>query len=108
MFNYYAHSAVDTIQTGKKQFLEAFVKQEDVKKVLVQFVDAQTAYTKSAIDAGLQVSTTLSTLFTSQSFYNNLADNFKSFVPAYSTNSKSKKEKWNVEKIVANTFCNNV
>lgn len=93
MFNYYAHSAVDAIQTGKKYFLDSFVKQEDIKKALVQFVDAQTSYTKSAVDAGLQFGTSMSMLLTNQKFYQDMAEGYKSFIPSYSVNSKSKKEK---------------
>jgi hypothetical protein len=93
MFNYYANSMVETIQTGKKYFVDAFVKNEDVKKALTQFVDAQTAYTKSAIDAGLTFGTNMSMLFTNQKFYQDLAENYKSLVPAYNVTSKTKKEK---------------
>lgn len=46
-------ATIDAIQTGKKQFVNTvFAKQEKVAEALNGFVDAQTAYTKSAVKAG--------------------------------------------------------
>lgn len=54
-------TAIDTIQTGKKTFVNTvFAKNEVVAKALNEFVDAQTAYTKSAVKAGTDVATKLS------------------------------------------------
>lgn len=50
--NTFAYAAVDAIQNSKKQFVTTFVKHDGVSDALTAFVDAQTAYTKSAIDAG--------------------------------------------------------
>lgn len=55
-------TAIDTFQTGKKQFVSTvFAKNESVAKALNEFVDAQTAYTKSAVKAGTDVATKLGT-----------------------------------------------
>ena len=57
-----ADTMIDTIQTGKKQFVSAvFAKNETVAKALNEFVDAQTAYTKSAVKAGTDVVAKLGT-----------------------------------------------
>jgi cell division septum initiation protein DivIVA len=38
---------IDTVQNSKKQFVETFVKQEQIRDSLNEFIDAQTEYTKS-------------------------------------------------------------
>ena len=43
---YYTNMAIDAFQSGKTAWLQTFVKEEQVRKPLQQFVDAQTAYTK--------------------------------------------------------------
>ena len=54
-------TTIDAIQTGKKNFVNTvFANQEKVAEALNQFVDAQTAYTKSAAKAGTDVATKLS------------------------------------------------
>lgn len=45
-------ATIDLIQTGKKNFVNTvFAKQEKIAEALNGFVDAQTAYTKSAFKA---------------------------------------------------------
>jgi hypothetical protein len=45
--------AIDAFQTGKKNFVNSvFANQRGVADALNGFVDAQTAYTKSAVKAG--------------------------------------------------------
>lgn len=54
-------TTIDFIQTGKKNFVNTvFANNEKVAEALNQFVDAQTAYTKSAAKAGTDVATKLS------------------------------------------------
>ena len=55
MFN--PETFIDTVQTGKKQFVNTFVQHEGVKKALNEFVDAQAKYTKEAAKAGTDVAT---------------------------------------------------
>lgn len=43
MFN----TAIDTVQTGKKQIVSTFVKHETLADTINKFVDAETAYTKA-------------------------------------------------------------
>jgi hypothetical protein len=47
MFN--TENIIDTIQLGKKQFVNTFVFHEGIKNSLHEFVDNQTAYTKAAV-----------------------------------------------------------
>lgn len=53
MFN--TNFYIDTFQNSKKQFVNAIVQHDGIKKALNEFVDTQTAYTKSAVNAALEV-----------------------------------------------------
>lgn len=48
---------IDSFQNGKKQFVNTFVQHEGIKKALNNFVDGQTAYTKSAVKVATEVTT---------------------------------------------------
>ena len=72
MFNTFAYQGVDAIQSVKKQVVSTFVQHEQLQKVLTDFVDAQTAYTKSAIDAGINTFTSMSSLLMHKDFYTKL------------------------------------
>ena len=50
---------IDTVQNGKKQFVKTAITHEGTAKVLNDFVDAQTAYTKDAVKAFTKVGTSL-------------------------------------------------
>lgn len=52
---------IDTIQNGKKQFVNTYVTNKEVAAALNEFVDAQTAYTKNAAKAGTEMLTKLGT-----------------------------------------------
>ena len=52
-------ATIDAVQNGKKQFVNTFVTNQAIKDTLVEFVDAQTAYTKSAVKAGTDSATTI-------------------------------------------------
>jgi len=51
---------VDTIQNSKKQFVETFVKQENIRDSLNEFIDAQTKYTKTVVDTANTITKTVS------------------------------------------------
>ena len=55
MFNTLAHSGIEAFQTGKKYIVDSFYPTKELKQVSHDFIDAQTAYTKSAIDATLKL-----------------------------------------------------
>jgi len=83
-------TTIDTIQTGKKNFVSTvFAQNKTVADALNSFVDAQTAYTKSAVKAGTDVATKLAseTVKAAQEVskfdYSKVTDAFsKAFTPA--------------------------
>jgi hypothetical protein len=83
MFNTATYAFIDGVQDFKKKFVETTVQHEGIKKALNSFVDAQTKYTKSAADAGLQSAMALGLIFSSKEFYSEMGDQFKSMVPAF-------------------------
>ncbi len=52
-------TAIDAVQTGKKQFVKTFVNNEKIADALNEFIDSQTAYTKSAVGTATRTATTL-------------------------------------------------
>ena len=52
-------TTIDAVQSSKKTFVNTFVTNQAVKDTLVEFVDAQTAYTKAALKAGTDTATVL-------------------------------------------------
>ena len=54
-----ADAIIDTVQTGKKTFVNTFVTNETVKESMIKFIDAQADYTKRASKVGLDTATTL-------------------------------------------------
>jgi hypothetical protein len=93
MFNAFTDAAIDAVQTSKKQFVDTFVTHEGINSALNQFVDSQTKYTKAAVDSSIQTATSLGMLFTSKQFFDEIVNGYKSIIPAYTTNSLSKKAK---------------
>jgi uncharacterized protein (UPF0332 family) len=53
-------TAIDAVQTGKKQFVKTFVNNEKIADALNEFIDAQTSYTKQAVSTATRTATTLS------------------------------------------------
>ncbi len=50
---------IDSVQNSKKTVVNALVQHEGIKKALNDFVDGQTAYTKSAVKVATEVGTRL-------------------------------------------------
>jgi len=48
---------IDTVQGGKKQFVETFIKDATFKSELIKLIDAQAAATKTSVDAMLAIAT---------------------------------------------------
>jgi len=84
-------NTVDTIQTSKKIFVDTFVKHEGLAKNMNDFVDAQTEYTKKAIDVGFTAGTNMYKTITDKSFYSDSVKLFQEM--AKSTFDTSKKGK---------------
>jgi ATP phosphoribosyltransferase len=55
-----ADAIIDTVQTGKKTFVNTFVTNETIKDSMIKFIDAQAEYTKRAAKVGMDTFTTLS------------------------------------------------
>ena len=55
-----ADTIIDTVQTGKKTFVNTFVTNETVKDSMIKFIDSQAEYTKRAAKVGMDTFTTLS------------------------------------------------
>lgn len=88
-------TAIDTIQTAKKEAVKTFVKHEAIAKSLNEFVDAQTAYTKQAAKAGQDVATKLAseTVKLTQEaakfdYAKSFSDAFGSFAKAFDVSKK--------------------
>jgi hypothetical protein len=80
MFSTFAHSAVDAVQSSKKQFVNLAVSHEGIRNALNSFVDAQADYTKRAIDAGILASSTIGMIVSSKDFFDYTTNYFKSSV----------------------------
>lgn len=90
MFNTFAHSGVDAIQTAKKTFVSTFVQHEQFKTVLNNFIDAQTAYTKAAIDSGIKATTETTEILTDRTPYVKFAERVQSYFPDLKSAKKAK------------------
>jgi hypothetical protein len=91
MFNTATHAFIDGVSELKKKVVEQTVQHDGIKSAMNSFIDAQTKYTKSAADAGMQSMMALGMIFASKDFYTEMADQFKAMVPAFNTN-KTKAE----------------
>lgn len=69
MLKVFANVAIDTIQEGKKHFVSTLISHEPLAKILKDFVDAQTAYTKSAAATTIDTSLNLAKLITSKTYF---------------------------------------
>jgi ATP phosphoribosyltransferase len=54
-----ADAIIDTVQTGKKTWVNTFVTNETVKESMIKFIDSQAEYTKKAAKVGLDTFTTV-------------------------------------------------
>ena len=65
MFN--TDTVIDTIQNGKKQFVNTFVTDAKFKAELIKLVDAQTNFAKGSVKSSLDIA---------QAFVKNASDSF--------------------------------
>lgn len=54
-----ADALIDTVQNGKKTFVNTFVQNETVKDAMNKFIDSQSEYTKKAAKVSMDTMTTL-------------------------------------------------
>lgn len=85
-----ANQGVDAIQTAKKQFVNTFVYNDQLKSILHNFVDAQSEYTKSAIDAGVKATMGTIKVATDSNQFADSFTKFQSYFDKFSTAKKSK------------------
>jgi hypothetical protein len=90
MLNSFAHNGVDAIQGAKKQFVSTFVQHEQFKSILTNFIDAQSAYTKAAIDSGISLTTRTVEVLTDRTPYVKMTEKFSEFFPAAKSDKKAK------------------
>jgi hypothetical protein len=87
------NNTVDAIQTSKKIFVDTFVKHEGLAKTMTEFVDAQTEYTKKAIDVGFTTASNMHKTVTDKSFYTETAKSMQEAAKAIFNTQKKKEEK---------------
>lgn len=76
MLKSFGYTAVDAIQSAKKELVTRFVCDERLQSTLLNFVDGQSKYTKDAIDVGVDTFTSMLLLSTSGKY-------LKTFFPLY-------------------------
>ena len=54
-----ADAFIDTVQTGKKTFVNTFVTNEAAKEAMIKFIDSQADYTKKAVKATTDAAATV-------------------------------------------------
>jgi len=65
---------IDTIQNGKKQFVNTFVIDSKFKEELNRLIDAQATAAKVSVDASLAIA---------QAFYSNTTETIKKVIPTF-------------------------
>jgi hypothetical protein len=65
---------IDSIQSGKKQFVNTFVTDAKFKEELNKLIDAQAQAAKTSVDASLAIA---------QAFTKNVSEAMKKVVPVY-------------------------
>ena len=88
-----ADAFIDTIQTGKKTWVNTFVSNETVKDAMISFIDAQADYTKKAAKVTSDAVTTITSEGV-KTFQNASKFDYTKFgegiMKAYSTLNKTK------------------
>lgn len=90
MFYQFATHGVDAIQSAKKQFVNTFAPNKQIKEALNGFVDAQAQYTKDAIIAGEVAATKIVEVFTDRTPYVEATKKFSDFVATFTPAKKVK------------------
>ena len=85
------NNTVDAIQTSKKIFVDTFVKHEGLAKSFNEFVDAQTNYTKQAIDASVKAGNEVYSTVFDKAFYTDAAKTMQESAQALFHTQKKEK-----------------
>lgn len=83
-------STIDTVQSGKKIFVDTFVKHEELAKSMTDFVDHQTEYTKQTVDNFSKFGSELYGIVAKKNFINDLAVSAKEYVSFWTAGKKGK------------------
>ena len=83
-------STIDTVQTGKKIFVDTFVKHEELAKTMNNFVDQQTEYTKQTVDNFAKFGSELYSIVAKKNFISDLAVSAKEYVSFWTAGKKGK------------------
>jgi hypothetical protein len=83
---------IDAIQNGKKQFIEKYIKNTNLKNSWTKYVDTQSAFLHSAMETNLEMSSELTKTFMDtklEKLYNPFAiDWFQAGWDAYQQNNR--------------------
>ena len=92
MLEYITKTAIDAVHSAKKTAIDTFVKHEDLANTLNSMVDAQTEYTKKAVETAFVAGSQLVSTFSEKAFYTDAvkayAEEAKSWVPAFNKKEK--------------------
>ena len=92
MFNTFIDSTIDQIVVAKKTVAKAISPTPEVNKILVDFIDAQDKYTRSAIKAGTDTVTRLAEVAMDRTPYVEAQKKFSEFFPMAACATPSKKK----------------
>lgn len=71
MINTMPFFMIDAIQSGKKNFVNTFISNNDVKAILTEYIDSQTDYTKKLVSNTLDTGVAIYSIMTNKEFFNN-------------------------------------
>jgi hypothetical protein len=81
-------NTAEAIQASKKIFVDTFVKHEGLAKNMHDFVDAQSEYTKKAIEVGFTTASNMHKTVTDKSFYTETAKTLQDSAKAFFNTQK--------------------
>ena len=81
-------NTAEAIQASKKIFVDTFVKHEGLAKNMHDFVDAQSEYTKTAIEVGFTTASNMHKTVTDKSFYTETAKTLQDSAKAFFNTQK--------------------
>ena len=76
MFNTITNTAIDAVQTGKKQFVTTFVRHETLADTINKFVDIETTYSKAVIDNASKTFSDFYTILTNKDFAKEIKESY--------------------------------
>ena len=88
MIKFLIENTAEAIQASKKIFVDTFVKHEGLAKNMHDFVDAQSEYTKKAIEVGFTTASNMHKTVTDKSFYTETAKTLQDSAKAFFNTQK--------------------